>query len=66
MAALAISSGSSYRVAHLFAARRESYLPVMLALAGASDFTADTLLVPGVLSLVQHKSLITAWQQGYL
>ena len=66
VAALAISAGSSYRVAHLFAASRESYLPVMLAMAGACYFTADTLLVSGVLSLVQHKPLIPLWQQCYL
>jgi len=34
--------------------------------AAAFYFTADTMLISGVLALVQGKSLFTIWQQCYL
>ena len=37
-----------------------------MALAATFYFAADTLLVSGVLSLVQSKSLFAVWQQCYL
>jgi hypothetical protein len=66
VAALAISSGSSYRLSHLFAGSPAAHLTVLLAVAASFYFTADTLLVSGVLSLVQGKSLFAVWQQCYL
>jgi len=62
---LAISSGSSYRLAHFFAAST-AHMPVLLAVAAAFYFTADTMLVSGVLALLQKKSLFDVWQQCYL
>ena len=66
VATLAISSGASYRLSHLFAGSRAEHLAVLMAVAAAFYFTADTLLVSGVLSLVQGKSLFAVWQQCYL
>ena len=66
VAALAISSGASYRLAHLFAGGPVSHLAILLAVAASFYFTADTLLVSGVLSLVQGKSLFNVWEQCYL
>ena len=66
VATLAISSGASYRISHLFAGSPAQHLGVLLAVAAAFYFTADTLLVSGVLSLVQGKSLFAVWQQCYL
>ena len=63
---LAISSGAGYRLSHLFAGRQSPQLGVLLAVAASFYFTADTLLVSGVLSLVQGKSLFAVWQQCYL
>lgn len=65
VAALALSSGAGYRLSHLFAGRQAA-LGVLLAVAASFYFTADTLLVSGVLSLVQGKSLFAVWQQCYL
>lgn len=66
VSALAISSGASYRLSHLFAGGPAAHLAVLLAVAASFYFTADTMLVSGVLSLVQGKSLFTVWQQCYL
>jgi hypothetical protein len=66
VATLAISSGASYRISHLFAGSPATHLAVLLAVAASFYFTADTLLVSGVLSLVQGKSLFAVWQQCYL
>jgi hypothetical protein len=66
VAALAISSGASYRLSHLFAGRPPVHLAILMSLAATFYFLADTLLISGVLSLVQHKSLFVVWQQCYL
>jgi hypothetical protein len=66
VATLAISSGAAYRLSHLFAWSPQAHLPVLLAIAASFYFTADTLMVSGVLSLVQGKSLFSVWQQCYL
>jgi len=66
VAALAISSGASYRLSHLFAGSPSPHLAVLLAVAATFYFTADTLIVSGVLSLLQGKSLFAVWQQCYL
>jgi len=66
VAALAISSGASYRLSHLFAGSPSPHLAVLLAVAATLYFTADTLIVSGVLSLLQGKSLFAVWQQCYL
>jgi hypothetical protein len=66
VATLAISSGASYRLSHLFAGTPAAHLGVLMAVAASFYFTADTMLVSGVLSLVQGKSLFAVWQQCYL
>src|SRR5215468_5902108 len=66
MAALAISSGTAYRAAHAVAGRYDSALPVLLTLAACFYFTCNTLLVSGVLSLVEDRALIEVWRQCYL
>jgi hypothetical protein len=63
---LAISSGAAYRLSHLIAGPPATHLAVLLAAAASFYFTADTILVSGVLSLVQGKSLFAVWQQCYL
>jgi hypothetical protein len=66
VATLGISSGASYRISHAFAGSSAEHLAVLMALAASVYFVADTLLVSGVLSLVQGKSLLAVWQQCYL
>jgi len=63
---LAVSSGFAYRVAHAITGRYEQNLPVLLALAACVYFSVNTLLVSGVLSLVESKALFTVWKQCYL
>jgi len=63
---LAISSGLAYRAAHGIADKSGNGLPVLLALAACFYFTANTLLVSGVLSLVENKPLLDIWRQCYL
>jgi hypothetical protein len=63
---LVISSGLAYRAAHVLAGTHEANLPVLLVLAASVYFTANTLLVSGVLSLVETKPLMTVWKQCYL
>jgi hypothetical protein len=65
VATLAISSGAAYRLSHAFTGA-DAHLGVLLAVAAAFYFAADTLLISGVLSLVQNKSLFAVWQQCYL
>src|ERR1035438_9005771 len=52
VATLAISSGASYRISHVFAGSSAEHLALLMALAAWVYFVADTLLVSGVLSLV--------------
>ena len=66
VATLAISSGASYRISHGFAGSPAGHLALLMALASTVYFVSDTLLVSGVLSLVQDKSLSAVWQQCYL
>ena len=66
IATLAISSGASYRLSHLVAGSPSPHTGVLLAVAAAFYFTADTMLVSGVIALVQGKSLFAVWQQCYL
>jgi hypothetical protein len=66
IAALTISSGAAYRLAHLVAGPAMANLSVLLSVAVTFYFTADTLMISGVLSLVQKKGLFTVWQQCYL
>jgi hypothetical protein len=66
VATLAISSGASYRLSHVLAGSPAGHLAVLMAVAASFYFTANTLLVSGVLSLVQGKSLSAVWQQCYL
>jgi len=66
VSALAISSGAAYRLSHLLIGSRETPVALLLAVAASFYFTADTLLVSGVLALVGDKSLFKVWQQCYL
>ena len=66
VAVLAISSGAAFRLAHFFGDAPSANLAVLMTLAACFYFTADTLLISGVLSLVQGKSLFIVWQQCYL
>ena len=66
VAVLALSSGASYRIAHLFAGTPATHLGVLMAVAVWFYFTADTLLISGVLSMIQSKPLLAVWQQCYL
>ena len=66
VATLALSSGASYRISHLFAGSAANHLAILMAVAASFYFTADTLLISGVLSMVQGKSLFAVWQQCYL
>jgi len=66
VSALAISSGVSYRATHLFSGGPGIRFAALLALAASLYFTADTLLVSGVLALVQSKPLFAVWQQCYV
>lgn len=66
MSTLAISSGTAYLGAHAIAGRYQVNLPVLLALAACFYFTCNTLLVSGVLSMVESKGLIGVWKQCFL
>jgi len=63
---LAISSGISYRASHLLKVDSGIRLAAALALASSLYFLSDTLLVSGVLSLLQRKPLLSVWQQCYV
>ena len=66
VAVLAISSGLTFKVSHLLAGQHKADLIALLAVATCCYFTVNTLLVSGVLSLVQGKSLIPVWRQCYM
>ena len=65
--ALAISIAAAYQVSHftLALARAES-LSTLLVLAACVFFLSNTLLVSGVLCLIEGKPLKNVWQQCYL
>src|SRR3984893_10689859 len=65
--ALAISIAAAYQVSHftLALARAES-LSTLLVLAACVFFVSNTLLVSGVLCLIEGKPLKNVWQQCYL
>ena len=62
---LSISSGVTYRLSHQVAGQRPDNLIVLLAVATVLFFTTNTLLVSGVLSLVEQKPLMHVWRQCY-
>jgi hypothetical protein len=66
VATLAISSGAAYRLSHFIAGSPAPHLVALLTIAASFYFTANTMMISGVLSLVQDKSLFTVWQQCYL
>jgi hypothetical protein len=66
VATLAISAGIAYRAAHAIAGRFDENLPVLLALATCIYFLCNTLLISGVLALLESKPLLTVWKQCYL
>ncbi len=67
VAALAASIAAAYQVSHyaMALAHAES-LSAMLALAACVYFLSNTLLISGVLSLLEGKPLSKIWQQCYL
>jgi len=67
IAALILSIGVAYQVSHfvLALARTES-LCTLLVLAACLYFASNTLLISGVLCLVEGKPLKKIWQQCYL
>jgi hypothetical protein len=65
VAALALSSGAAYRLAHVFAGAISPALGVLLAVAACVYFVSNTLLVSGVLALVQGQSMFAIWKQCY-
>jgi Ca2+/Na+ antiporter len=67
VAALAVSIAAAYQVSHyaMALAKAES-LSAMLALAACVFFLSNTLLISGVLCLVEGKPLGKIWQQCYL
>lgn len=65
VAVLALSSGAAYRLAH-FITGGGAHTTVLMIIAGSFYLTADTLLVSGVISLVERKSLFAVWRQCYL
>jgi hypothetical protein len=66
IATLALSSALTYRVAHLFAGWKNGNVVLLLTLGACFYFIANTFLVSGVLSLVEHKRLLAVWHQCYL
>jgi hypothetical protein len=62
-AVLEISSGAAYRLSH--AAAPGANIIALIALAGCIYLLIDTLLISGVLSLIQGKPLRTVWRQCY-
>src|SRR5690242_3689733 len=67
VAALAVSIAAAYQVSHyaMALAKAES-LSAMLALAACVFFLSNTLLISGVLCLVEGTPLGKIWQQCYL
>ena len=67
IAALAISIAAAYQVSHFaMALARAESLSAMLVLAACVFFLSNTLLVSGVLCLIEGKPLKNIWQQCYL
>ena len=67
VAALAVSIAAAYQVSHFaMALARAESLSAMLALAACVFFLSNTLLISGVLCLVEGKPLGKIWQQCYL
>jgi hypothetical protein len=66
VATLAVSSGAAFRISHMVAGAREVHLAVLLSVATCFYFTANTMLVSGVMSMVEGKSLFRVWQQCYI
>ena len=65
VAVLSISSGLTYRLAHV-PVHDDRSLIVLLGLATCVYFTVNTLLISGVLSLMEKKTLVQVWRQCYL
>ena len=66
VATLAISSGVAYRLAHALTDSHPGSILLLLTLAACFYFTSNTLLVSGVLSLVESRRLLDVWKQCYL
>src|SRR5712692_5240811 len=67
VAALSVSIAAAYQVSHLtLALARAESLSAMLALAACVFFVSNTLLISGVLCLLEGKPLGKIWQQCYL
>jgi hypothetical protein len=67
VAALAVSIGAAYQVSHFaMALARAESLSAMLALAACVFFISNTMLISGVLCLLEGKPLGKIWQQCYL
>ncbi len=65
--ALSVSIAAAYQVSHFaMALARAESLPAMLALAACVFFVSNTLLISGVLCLLEGKPLGKIWQQCYL
>ena len=64
-AVLSISGGLTYRIAHVPVIDDRSLI-VLLGVAACVFFTANTLLVSGVLSLIGEKALLPVWRQCHL
>ena len=67
VAALALSIGVAYQVSHFVMnlAKAES-LSALLVMAACTYFMSNTMLISGVLCLVEGKPLKKVWQQCYL
>ncbi len=66
-AVLVISAALAHRTTHLLLAGEASrYLPVLLTASATVYFFSNTLLVSGVLSLIERRSLRQIWQQCHL
>ena len=67
VSAVAASLMLAYQAAHFVRTQWHSdSIPIPLAVATCLYFTANSLLVSGVLSLVKQQPLRTVWQQCYL
>jgi hypothetical protein len=66
VATLAVSSGIAHKAAHALSGSQEHGILLLLALAACFYFTLNTLLVSGVLALVENKHLMEVWKQCYL
>jgi hypothetical protein len=66
LAVLAAASGVAYRLSHFAALSPVVHGTIFMILVAGLYFVTNTLLVSGVLSLVQGKSLYGIWRQCYL